>query len=69
MLLDKLPTITTSSGAPIADNQNSLTAGPLDTTIERSVMVSYLNLALRGNRALRCEIESGGGNPNCAHFS
>jgi catalase len=26
--LDKLPTITTSSGAPIADNQNSLTAGP-----------------------------------------
>jgi catalase len=29
MLLDKLPTITTSSGAPIADNQNSLTAGPL----------------------------------------
>jgi catalase len=28
MHLDKLPTITTSSGAPIADNQNSLTAGP-----------------------------------------
>jgi catalase len=28
MILDKLPTMTTSSGAPIADNQNSLTAGP-----------------------------------------
>jgi catalase len=28
MPLDKLPTMTTSSGAPIADNQNSLTAGP-----------------------------------------
>jgi len=28
MLTDKSPTITTSSGAPVADNQNSLTAGP-----------------------------------------
>jgi catalase len=28
MLMDKSPTITTSSGAPVADNQNSLTAGP-----------------------------------------
>jgi catalase len=28
MPFEKLPTITTSSGAPIADNQNSLTAGP-----------------------------------------
>src|ERR1700731_5145042 len=29
MLMDKSPIITTSSGAPVADNQNSLTAGPL----------------------------------------
>jgi catalase len=28
MLMDKSPTITTSPGAPVADNQNSLTAGP-----------------------------------------
>jgi hypothetical protein len=28
MLFEKFPTITTSLGAPIADNQNSLTAGP-----------------------------------------
>jgi catalase len=28
MLMDKSPPITTSSGAPVADNQNSLTAGP-----------------------------------------
>jgi catalase len=28
MLTDRSPTITTSSGAPVADNQNSLTAGP-----------------------------------------
>jgi catalase len=28
MLMDKSRTITTSSGAPVADNQNSLTAGP-----------------------------------------
>jgi len=27
--MKQIPTMTTSSGAPVADNQNSLTAGPL----------------------------------------
>ena len=33
MPIDKSPTITTSSGAPVSDNQNSLTAGPFGPVV------------------------------------
>ena len=35
--MDKSRTITTSSGAPVADNQNSLTAGPFGPVLMQDV--------------------------------
>jgi catalase len=50
----KGPTLTTSAGIPVADNQNSLTAGPRGPLINDKDERSWVKFHFRGASRRRC---------------